>query len=76
MHGVGSGDVVTNLLNAFRVDGRTFLAEHGRNAPIKHSARPEQIAKVAAFPASDKASCIVGAMVMADGGMSIASPSG
>ena len=75
VNGVGSGDVVTNLLNTFRSDGREFLAEHGKNAPIKRSGRPEEIAEVVAFLASDKASFIVGAMVMADGGMSIAIPS-
>jgi NAD(P)-dependent dehydrogenase (short-subunit alcohol dehydrogenase family) len=75
VNGVGSGDVVTNLLNTFRPDGREFLVEHGRNAPIKRAARPEEIAEVVAFLASDKASFIVGAMVMADGGMSIAVPS-
>ena len=72
VNGVGSGDVVTNILNSFRPDGREFLAEHGKNAPIKRSGRPEEIAEVVAFLASDKASFIVGAMVMADGGMSIA----
>ena len=56
-------------------DGRDFPADHGRNAPVKRSARPEEIAEVVAFLASDKASFIVGAMVMADGGMSIAFPS-
>jgi len=30
VNGVGSGDVVTNLLNTFRPDGRDFLAQHGR----------------------------------------------
>ncbi len=72
VNGVGSGDVVTNLLNTFRSDGREFLAKHGKNAPIKRSGRPEEIAEVVAFLASDKASFIVDAMVMADGGMSIA----
>jgi len=75
VNGVGSGDVITNLLNTFRSDGRQFLAEHGKNAPIKRSAEPREIAEVVAFLASDKASFIVGAMVMADGGMSIAVPS-
>ena len=75
VNGVGSGDVVTNLLNTFRSDGREFLAEHGKNAPIKRSARPEEIAEVVTFLASERASFIVGAMVMADGGMSIAVPS-
>lgn len=74
VNGVGSGDVVTNILNSFRSDGRDFLAEHGKNAPIKRSGRPEEIAEVVSFLASDRASFIVGAMVMADGGMSIAIP--
>ena len=75
VNGVGSGDVITNLLNTFRPDGREFLTEHGRNAPIKRAAKPEEIAEVIAFLASEKASFIVGAIVMADGGMSIAIPS-
>jgi NAD(P)-dependent dehydrogenase (short-subunit alcohol dehydrogenase family) len=75
VNAIGAGDVVTNLLNTFREDGREFLAQHGKNAPIKRAAQPEEIAEVAAFLASDKASFIVGAVVMADGGMSIAIPS-
>ncbi len=75
VNAIGSGDVVTNLLNTFREDGREFLAEHGRNAPIRRPGRPEEIAEVAAFLASEKASFMVGAIVMADGGMSIAIPS-
>lgn len=68
VNAVGSGDVVTNLLNAFREDGRELLAEHGTR---DRAARPEEIAAVIAFLASDKASFIVGAIVMADGGMSV-----
>lgn len=71
VNAVGSGDVVTNLLNTFRDDGREFLAEHGKKAPIKRAGRPEEIAEVIAFLASAKASFIVGAIVMADGGMSV-----
>ena len=72
---MGSGDVVTNLLNTFRSDGREFLAQHGKNAPIRRPGRPEEIAEVVAFLGSDKASFMVGAIVMVDGGMSIAIPS-
>lgn len=68
VNAVGSGDVVTNLLNHFMPDGRDFLAQHGKNAPIGRAAQPEEIAEVAAFLASDKASFIVGSIVMADGG--------
>ena len=66
---------MTNLLNSFRHDGRDFLAKHGKNAPIKRAGEPGEIAEVAAFLASDKSSLMVGAIVMADGGMSIAIPS-
>jgi NAD(P)-dependent dehydrogenase (short-subunit alcohol dehydrogenase family) len=71
VNAVGSGDVVTNLLNDFMPNGREFLAEHGKNAPIGRAAQPEEIAEVAAFLASDKASFIVGSIVMADGGFSV-----
>jgi NAD(P)-dependent dehydrogenase (short-subunit alcohol dehydrogenase family) len=71
VNAVGAGDVVTNLLNTFREDGRNFLAEHGKQAPIKRAAQPEEIAEVVAFLASDKASFLVGSIVMADGGMSV-----
>lgn len=74
VNAIGAGDVVTNLLNTFRQDGRDFLRQHGTNAPIKRAAQPEEIAEIAAFLASDKASFIVGSILMADGGMSIALP--
>ncbi len=71
VNAVGSGDVVTNILNRIHDDGPGFLAEHGKNAPIKRAARPEEIAEVIVFLASDRASYIVGSVVMADGGMSV-----
>ncbi|WP_174363027.1 SDR family oxidoreductase [uncultured Caballeronia sp.] len=72
VNAVGSGDVVTNITNHIHADGPGFLAEHGKNAPIKRAAQPEEIAEVIAFLASDKASYLVGSVVMADGGMSVA----
>ncbi|WP_455286757.1 SDR family NAD(P)-dependent oxidoreductase [Cupriavidus necator] len=74
VNAVGSGDVVTNITNHIHADGPAFLAEHGKNAPIRRAAQPEEIAEVIAFLASEKASYIVGAVVMADGGMSVALP--
>lgn len=71
VNAVGSGDVVTNLLDDIMPDGRGFLAEHGKNAPIGRAAQPEEIAEVATFLASDKASFLVGSVVMADGGYSV-----
>ena len=39
VNAVGSGDVVTNILNSVREDGPDFLAEHGKIAPIKRAAK-------------------------------------
>ncbi len=74
VNAVGSGDAVTNILDGVHEDGPAFLAEHGKHAPIDRAARPEEIAEVIAFLGSPKASFIVGAVVMADGGMSVAVP--
>src|SRR5438309_1699596 len=71
VNAVGAGDVVTNLLNHFMPNGREFLAQHGKNAPIGRAAQPEEIAEVVAFLASEKASFLVGSVVMADGGYSV-----
>lgn len=71
VNAIGVGDVVTNLLNHFMENGREFLAEHGKSAPISRAARPGEIAEIVAFLASDRASFIVGSVVMADGGMSV-----
>ncbi|MGO4303185.1 SDR family NAD(P)-dependent oxidoreductase [Cupriavidus sp. RAF12] len=74
VNAVGSGDVITNITNHIHADGQAFLAEHGKKAPIRRAAQPTEIAEVIAFLASEKASFIVGAVVMADGGMSVALP--
>ena len=71
VNAIGSGDVVSNLLNTFRDDGREFLEEHGKAAPIGRSAQPGEIAEIVAFLASDRASFILGSVVMADGGFSV-----
>lgn len=71
VNAIGVGDVVTNLLNHFMEDGRAFLAEHGKKAPIGRAAEPDEIAEITAFLASHRASFIVGSVVMADGGMSV-----
>src|SRR5438876_680447 len=71
VNAVGAGDVVTNLLNHFMPNGREFLAQHGKNAPIGRAAQPEELAEVVAFLASERASFLVGSVVMADGGYSV-----
>lgn len=45
--------------------------ERGKTAPIKRAAQPQEIAEVVAFLASERASYIVGSVVMADGGVSV-----
>ncbi len=68
---IGIGDVITNILNDVVDDGPGFLAEHGKTAPIGRAAQPEEIAEVVAFLASQRASFMVGAAVMFDGGMAV-----
>ena len=71
VNAIGVGDVVTNILNGVVDDGPGFLAQHGEAAPIGRAAQPEEIAEVVAFVASDRASFMVGSIVMADGGMTV-----
>jgi len=71
VNAVGAGDVVTNLLNHFMPNGREFLAQHGKSAPIGRAAQPEEIAEIVAFLSSERASFMVGSIVMADGGYSV-----
>lgn len=71
VNAVGSGDVITGLLDDVVSDGRAFLKEHGKGAPIGRAAQPEEIAEGIAFLASDRASFIVGSIVMADSGYSV-----
>jgi len=58
-------------LNHFMPNGREFLAQHGKNAPIGRAAQPEEIAEIVAFLSSERASFMVGSIVMADGGYSV-----
>lgn len=73
VNAVGSGDVLTNILNTVAADGDgvAALAAHGASAPIGRAAAPEEIAEVVLFLASERASFMVGSVVMADGGMSV-----
>ncbi|WP_175159169.1 SDR family NAD(P)-dependent oxidoreductase [Paraburkholderia fynbosensis] len=73
VNAVGSGDVLTNILNTVAPDGNgvAALAAHGKSAPIGRAADPEEIAEVVLFLASERASFMVGSVVMADGGMSV-----
>ncbi|WNG34880.1 SDR family oxidoreductase [Archangium minus] len=68
VNAVAPGDVETGILDDVRSDGRQFLVEHGKGAPIGRVAQPAEIAEVIAFLASDRASFVTGSVVMADGG--------
>ena len=74
VNAVGSGDTVTNILNHIHHDGLAALSEYGKHAPIGRAAQPAEIAEVIAFLASDRASFMVGAIAMADGGKSVVLP--
>jgi NAD(P)-dependent dehydrogenase (short-subunit alcohol dehydrogenase family) len=71
VNAVGSGDVITHILDEIHEDGPGFLAEHGSGTPIGRAAQPREIAQVIAFLASEQAAYLVGSIVMADGGMSV-----
>jgi NAD(P)-dependent dehydrogenase (short-subunit alcohol dehydrogenase family) len=73
VNAVGSGDVLTNILNSVAPDGDgvATLAAHGKGAPIGRAADPKEIAEVVLFLGSERASFMVGSVVMADGGMSV-----
>ena len=71
VNAIGVGDVVTNILDDVVEDGPGFLAKHGEAAPIGRAAQPQEIAEIVAFLASDRASFMVGSVVMADGGMTV-----
>src|SRR5260221_1922613 len=71
VNAIGSGDVITNILNDVVEDGPAALAAHGSSAPIGRAAEPEEIAEIAAFLASDRASFMVGSLVRPDGGISV-----
>jgi NAD(P)-dependent dehydrogenase (short-subunit alcohol dehydrogenase family) len=73
VNAVGSGDVVTNILSASG-NSEEALRQHAAYSPIKRAAEPRELAEVIAFLASNRASYLVGAVVMADGGMSVAVP--
>lgn len=71
VNAVGSGDVVTNVWAGKMDNGQGFLADHGGKAPIGRAAEANEIAELVAFLASDRASFMVGSVVMADGGMRV-----
>jgi NAD(P)-dependent dehydrogenase (short-subunit alcohol dehydrogenase family) len=56
---------------ASQPDPAAARAEAERRQPIKRLGRPEEIAAIAAFLASDDARVIVGANIVADGGVTI-----
>lgn len=66
------GDVETELNQAYfesQPDPLAFRSRLEREYPARRIARPEEIARVAAFLASDDASFVNGSYVLADGGL-------
>ena len=68
VNAVAPGVVETDILSGIAADSRATLASYGSAHPIGRVAQPEEIAEVIAYLASDRASFITGALVVADGG--------
>lgn len=72
VNAVAPGAVITDFLGASVPDSRALLASFGAHHPIGRSAQPAEIAEAITFLASDRASFITGAIMMADGGLTAA----
>ena len=71
---VAPGATLTNMLkNAIGTQG---LRKMRGTIPLRRIAKPEEIAGVCSFLASDDASCVNGAVLLADGGVSAIDHSG
>jgi NAD(P)-dependent dehydrogenase (short-subunit alcohol dehydrogenase family) len=65
--------VQTEMMRPSNLDNSAFDADFFfRRAPLGRSGRPEEIAQLAVFLASDESSYINGAILRADGGITIA----
>ena len=70
VNAVGPGAVVTPA-NGTWIDNQSARAEVESHIPMSRAARPEEIASVFAFLASDDASYITGQMIFACGGLTL-----
>jgi glucose 1-dehydrogenase len=70
VNAVGPGAILTSLNDSWRNDpaGRAGVERH---IPMGHAARPEAIAPVFAFLASDEAAYITGQTLFVDGGLTL-----
>ncbi|WP_299362622.1 SDR family NAD(P)-dependent oxidoreductase [uncultured Paracoccus sp.] len=68
---VAPGLIKTDFARALWEDEEA-LAHRNRTTPLRRIGRPEEIAPIAAFLASDAASFITGQTIVADGGVTIA----
>jgi glucose 1-dehydrogenase len=73
INAVGPGAVMTPM-NAELVANPQELRRTERAVPLGRVARPEEIASVIAFLASDEASYVTGQTVFADGGLAVGRP--
>ena len=67
VNAIAPGWVATDMNAEIRND-RELMAKYTRAIPLRRFGRPEEIAAVACFLASDPAKCVTGAIIPVDGG--------
>jgi len=67
VNAIAPGWVATDMNADIRSD-RELMAKYTRAIPLRRFGRPEEIAAVACFLASDAAQCVTGAVIPVDGG--------
>lgn len=70
VNAIEPGMILTRM-NARAQSDAAYRASRERNIPMGRAGRPEEVADLAVFLASDKARYITGARIVVDGGLSL-----
>jgi glucose 1-dehydrogenase len=72
VNGIAPGSIATDM-NKELLENKEEKEEKERQIPVHRIGKPEEIAKVALFLASDDASYVAGTTIYADGGLTLVS---
>ena len=72
VNGIAPGSIVTDM-NKELLENKEEKEKKERQIPVHRIGKPEEIAKVALFLASDDASYVAGTTIYADGGLTLVS---